>query len=636
MFRTDINGLRAIAVIAVVIFHFQPAWLKGGFAGVDVFFVISGFLMTKIIFSSFEQDKFSILKFYLARINRIIPALVFLCAVLMLLGMLFLMPNEYAELSKHVVSSLGFFSNFVYWSESGYFESSSNEKWLLHTWSLSVEWQFYLIYPLVLVFLRKLMSLNTLKVLILIGAVASFGLCIFITLKSPSVSYFLLPARVWEMLIGGIAYLYPIHFLEKSKKLIQPLGLLLIVGSYLFISETTPWPGYFALFPVIGAFLVIQSQYNNSIVTGNPIFQKLGAWSYSIYLWHWPFVVAINYFALPMYWIAIGISLSLLLGFLSYQFIEKINFKNSFSFKNMIFKCKPILMIYLLGIISVLFYKTEGAYALSAEKLLSISRNIASSPYRDKCHTGGSSYLKPEHACTYFNDNITWAVFGDSHTVEISYALGKELDKIGEGVKHLSFSGCPPSFGQTISYGNCTQWTAEAIDALVQDEKIQNIVVGYRLTSALFGEQLFHYPDLPPINSSDDLKRQSVISSLNWIIKELSSKKKNIFILKPIPELGAPINKLLRDNHLNGNSVVDVVGTSREYFLKRNKFVLDYFDNTDFASNVKFIDPSTVNCDNNTCWAVSGGIPFYFDDDHLSIIGALSVAQQIVDEYKDI
>lgn len=138
-FRKDINGLRAIAVIAVVLFHFNASWMPGGFAGVDVFFVISGFLMTRIIFRGIEQENFSILRFYVARANRIIPALAVLCVALLAFGWFYFTPMDYKVLGKHVGSSMGFLSNVVYWTESGYFDTSSLEKWLLHTWSLSVE-----------------------------------------------------------------------------------------------------------------------------------------------------------------------------------------------------------------------------------------------------------------------------------------------------------------------------------------------------------------------------------------------------------------------------------------------------------------------------------------------------------------
>jgi peptidoglycan/LPS O-acetylase OafA/YrhL len=144
-FRKDLNGLRAIAVVAVVLFHFNASWMPGGFAGVDVFFVISGFLMTGIIFRGIEQKNFSILRFYVARANRIIPALAVLCLFLLVFGWFYLTPLDYKALGKHAAGSMGFLSNFMYMRESGYFDAASREKWLLHTWSLSVEWQFYII-----------------------------------------------------------------------------------------------------------------------------------------------------------------------------------------------------------------------------------------------------------------------------------------------------------------------------------------------------------------------------------------------------------------------------------------------------------------------------------------------------------
>ena len=329
-FRKDINGLRAIAVIAVVLFHFNASWMPGGFAGVDVFFVISGFLMTGIIFRGIEQENFSILRFYVARANRIIPALAVLCLVLLVLGWFYLNPIDYKALAKHAGSSISFISNITYLRESGYFDASSHEKWLLHTWSLSVEWQFYIIYPLVLVAMRKFMSVKAMKAAVLFGTLLGFIFCVIATYKWPNHAYYLLPTRAWEMMIGGVAYLYPIALKEERKKLLEWAGIALIIGSFYFISKDNPWPGYLALLPVLGSFLIIQAQRNDSFIISNIVSQKIGAWSYSIYLWHWPLVVAIYYFSLNDMFIYIGIALSVLFGFLSNKYIEKIKFRNDF------------------------------------------------------------------------------------------------------------------------------------------------------------------------------------------------------------------------------------------------------------------------------------------------------------------
>lgn len=328
-FRSDINGLRAIAVIAVVLFHFNSSWLPGGFIGVDVFFVISGFLMTGIIFRGLENNSFNIFKFYVARANRIIPALAFLCIVLLIFGWFYLTPLDYETLGKHVVSSIGFLSNVVYWSGAGYFDAVSQEKWLLHTWSLSVEWQFYILYPIILISFKHFLSIDSLKKIVVLSAGLGFVFSIFATMKWPGGAYYLLPTRAWEMIFGGVAYIYPISLSTIHKKITELFGITLILISYFFISGDVAWPGHFALLPVTGTYLVIIANRRESIITNNIIFQALGKWSYSIYLWHWPIVVFCYYLGNDDWWYIWMVS-SVLIGYLSFRFIES----NKFSLKD--------------------------------------------------------------------------------------------------------------------------------------------------------------------------------------------------------------------------------------------------------------------------------------------------------------
>lgn len=462
-FRQDINGLRAIAVIAVVLFHFNASWMPGGFAGVDVFFVISGFLMTGIIFRGIEQENFSILKFYVARANRIIPALAVLCLVLLVFGWFYLTPLDYKALGKHAASSVAFLSNIIYWRESGYFDAASHEKWLLHTWSLSVEWQFYIIYPLVLVAMRKFMSIKTMKFLLLVGTVLGFVFCVIATYKWPNPSYYLLPTRAWEMMLGGIAYLYPLTLSENRKKLFGWTGLGLIIGSYFLISSENPWPGYLAILPVIGTFLVIQAHRNNSIITNNLVFQKLGAWSYSIYLWHWPLVVIIYTFSLPDYYIYLGISLSIFLGFLSYQYIEKIKFSSYQEWKNT-YRIKPFYISLFLIVLGVLIYSFNGfninmRQGASSEKAKFLNyyevqhRNLDEA-YWLKCNT----YTSLNDHNTYDTDpicitkqNNAGGVFlwGDSHAEALSLGLRTLLKTNNIPFYQKTSAGCRASLTNT-------------------------------------------------------------------------------------------------------------------------------------------------------------------------------------------
>jgi peptidoglycan/LPS O-acetylase OafA/YrhL len=321
-FRYDINGLRALAVVGVVLFHFKAQWLPGGYAGVDVFFVISGFLMTSIISHSIDDSSFSLLKFYTSRFNRIVPALTVLCMSLLVFGWFFLPPLDYFSLSKHVASSLSFVSNFLYFQEIGYFDAEAHEKWLLHTWSLSVEWQFYILYPIVLYVINKITSKKIVNIFIVSSTVLGFVFCIFATRLWPDASYYLLPMRCWELFLGGVSYIYTGIFTGKRRAL-ELTGFFLIIGSFILFSNENQWPGYLAFIPTFGAFLIIISDLNKSTIFNNKLTQYLGSSSYSIYLWHWPLVVFINYYDVENFTV-VAIVLSVMLGFFSYKKFERL------------------------------------------------------------------------------------------------------------------------------------------------------------------------------------------------------------------------------------------------------------------------------------------------------------------------
>ena len=323
-FRNDINALRAIAVLAVVIFHFLPQYLPGGFAGVDVFFVISGYLMTSIIFQGIEHKNFTLLRFYFARARRIIPALAFLCIILLLIGWFYSTPDDYRSLGKHIAGSLSFLSNIIYYSESGYFNPASHEKWLLHTWSLSVEWQFYIIYPILITILFRFFNLKQVKISLLLTGLISFIFCLYASSKWPDNTFYLLPARAWEMISGGLIFLYPLRLSSKNRGYLNVLGILLVLLSYLLLSEANVWPGFLALLPVAGTCLIILAQQKNSLISQSPSLKFIGNCSYSIYLWHWPIVAFLNNLGKTNdnIFILAGIVLSVVLGWLSYILIE--------------------------------------------------------------------------------------------------------------------------------------------------------------------------------------------------------------------------------------------------------------------------------------------------------------------------
>lgn len=555
-FRKDVNGLRAIAVIAVVLFHFNASWMPGGFAGVDVFFVISGFLMTGIIFRGIEQENFSILSFYLARAKRIVPALATLCLALLLFGIFFLSPDNQYALSKHILGSLSFISNIIYWDEGGYFNAISLEKWLLHTWSLSIEWQFYILYPLLLVAMRTAMTVKAMKVAVLLCTILGFIFCVIATYKWPNPAYYLLPTRVWELTIGGVAYLYPFTVLEKRKRLIEWLGLALIVGSCFLISKENFWPGYLALFPVLGAFLMIQAQRNDSFITSNIVFQKIGAWSYSIYLWHWPLVVAIYHFSLDETFIYLGLILSVGIGSISYKHVE-------------IRSVRPLTSISILSVVlaSLALFYTSNSYVTNRDYVDYLSPNENSKFCKDVetfCESYGSESEK---------DFIVW---GDSHSIE----LGKYLGTKGYDFVVYSTGGCPPinkvrradGLGNA---GNCdTKINDDIFDKLSKSKGIKNLVLIGRWSLYNYGwlkngklQAATHFICFDDCKNTDSSKSfQSFKVGLTTTLSKLDEKY-NIFLFEGSPILkvngieysGRADQKLSLSEHNTYNNPTDEV-----------------------------------------------------------------------------
>lgn len=625
-FRADINGLRAIAVIAVVLFHFNPSWMLGGFAGVDVFFVISGFLMTGIIFTNMEQGNFSLLRFYIARANRIIPALAALCLALLIFGWFFLTPVDYEALGHHVFSSMIFVSNIIFWQESGYFDSASHEKWLLHTWSLSVEWQFYILYPLVLMLMRSFMSVKTMKFTILVGTIAAFIFCVVATQQLPNASYYLLPTRAWEMMVGGLAYLYPLAIREGKKKFVEWCGLLLIFSAYMLVSSEYVWPGYMAAIPVLGTFFIIHAHRSDSLITGNLVLQSLGRWSYSIYLWHWPIVVSISYFDLDESFIYVGILASVFMGWVSNRYIESIQWRNDFSGVFQCFKCKPLLLALMLSVLGYIVIINDGFLKLAPVDYQEIVAGTVPSSLREQCHI--DSYRAPDDACEYFGGDVSWVAFGDSHSVELAYALAKKLEPKGIGLKHFSFSGCVPSYGKDDNFSKCARWYNDAVEYILQNDDLKNVVFNHRFTGTVFGGDADQYPVLAEIEVSDE--DLSIVEKIDELIHLMASRKDNVYIFHPIPELPKPITKLIGDKLLNQGSIFDVMGTDVEWYRRRNSYFIRHFENSKYPDNVHVIKSEDAFCDSVNCYAVKDGVPLYFDDDHPSVLGASRLVDMMV------
>lgn len=353
-YRPDIDGLRAVAVLSVVAFHAFPDWLKGGFIGVDVFFVISGFLISTIIFENLDRETFSFSEFYARRIKRIFPALLVILIASYALGWFVLLADEYKQLGKHIAAGAGFVSNFVLWGESGYFDNAAETKPLLHLWSLGIEEQFYIVWPFAL-WLAWKVRFNLLAITVAV-TVASFSLNIAGAGYDAVATFYSPQTRFWELLEGSLLAWFTLYkknayaslklkmntwlaMVQKREKLdgggetianiLSWLGCLLLAYGYLRIDKHLSFPGYWALLPVLGAALIIAAG-SQAWLNRNILSNKLAVWvgliSFPLYLWHWPLLTfaRIATGQTPNQSIRIAaVMLSILLAWLTYKLIER-------------------------------------------------------------------------------------------------------------------------------------------------------------------------------------------------------------------------------------------------------------------------------------------------------------------------
>lgn len=606
-FRTDINGLRALAVIAVTLFHFNETLLPGGFIGVDIFFVISGFLMTKIIINGLNNHTFSLKVFYTARAVRIIPPLAALCLCLLIFGWFFLTPMDYRQVGNDVLNSMLFVSNFIYAQDKGYFDTSSSEEWLLHTWSLSVEWQFYIIYPLILLGIYKLFGQHKTNIFIIAATFLSFITCLVWTKIAPTSSYFLLPTRAWEMLMGGIAFLYPLSH-KKNHRALPWFGISIILFSAFCINKTDLWPSYLTLIPILGTYLVIVSNQKNALLDNKPM-QYIGSWSYSIYLWHWVIVTIGSYLNLNN-WIYIGLLLSVFFGGLSFQIIELR--KRTLS---------PLTLVVVLCLLSALIHKTNGIFEHYSDEVQSIYNETEYKPI--DCN------VKDGYGCKYINNNkvknngyADYILLGDSHAETQLYTILNSIEE-NKSLIYINTSGCLyiPDIKANRELSQCTNSINYVYDNLIPNNNRSTLIFVQR-TNIYFQPYLKDevknpYQDIR--NMQDISSNNSVKSHYISTLCELN-KKLDVIITKPTPEL--PFNAphqlvksiLLKNKGFSENLSLDELNN-------RNKPTNELFQKLT-QCGISVLDPIPYLCNNDYCPFEINNNLIYRDDDHLSSFGS--------------
>lgn len=326
-YRREIDGLRAVAVLPVILFHGGITTFSGGFIGVDVFFVISGYLITTIIYAELREDRFSILTFYERRARRILPALVFVCFVCLPFAVMWMIPSSQEDFARSLVSVFLFGSNFYFWRATDYFASDAEEAPLLHTWSLAVEEQYYLIFPLVLIVLLRLGPRTTIGLLVL-ATLGSLALADYASWHYPRANFYLLPTRAWELLSGSLCAFVLWRRGPLCNEWLAAIGLAAILASILLFEETTRFPSLYAVFPVLGTVLIILFATEGTIVArilSTKVIVAIGLVSYSAYLWHQPlFAFARIRVGEEPVWMMLGLSvLALILAAFSWRFVEQ-------------------------------------------------------------------------------------------------------------------------------------------------------------------------------------------------------------------------------------------------------------------------------------------------------------------------
>jgi peptidoglycan/LPS O-acetylase OafA/YrhL len=620
--------------VSVVLYHFGVPGFSGGFVGVDIFFVISGYLMTGIIVSGLEVGKFSVLNFYFARINRIIPALLLLCLMLLALGWFLLAPDDYEILAKHVKDTLLFVSNNTYRKESGYFDVLSHEKWLLHTWSLSVEWQFYLILP-VFLYVAWLINKKRRWLFSVVFVVFLYSLvsCILKTNEAPTKAFYMIKYRYWEMLAGGLVYFLSDFLRDKISRgagtVVYVASILGVLLPVFFVTSESHWPGYLALIPVLGAAAFILVNRSDLAVVNNKAVVWVGERSYSIYLWHWPAVVLLDYFQLlsSIYLVAFGVLGSFVVAELSYRLIENPFRKRR---NSVVWVVPAIVLLASVGVCAMALgvIKLKGlpdrvdpvVVKLAAEK-----GNIDKG--KSNCIYGENPAQGPL-SCEYGKGEIKAVVLGDSHAIAIASAVQAALPERSGKILLWSRAACPFIKGVTAKIdqdcNDFVSWVLENIKSvpsnvpviLIQRSSLyvmganEGVVGTGKVKPPIYFDQPYDYP-APEFLAQF---RQHTLDTLCEV-----SKSRKLYWMKPTPELKIGVPQVMaRAKMRNMDKRVFV---SLAEYNERSQFVFSLMNDAKKDCGVQMLDPLPYLCDDKACYGDRDGWPVYFDDDHLSASG---------------
>ena len=636
-YRPDIDGLRAVAVLCVVIFHAFPDALKSGFIGVDIFFVISGYLISSIIFENIDRGSFSFMAFYGRRIKRIFPALTLVLLSCLVFGWFGLLGDEFKQLGKHMAAGAGFVSNFYLWQEVGYFNNAAETKPLLHLWSLAIEEQFYIFWPLLvwLTWKRKTLFLVFFAALL----AGSFAYNVSLVRADPTATFYSPATRIWELLTGVLLAYFSTQIKHNStaastawhaspavQQLASTLGVLFLAFGLYKIDSGRPFPGTWALFPVLGSFLLIfagPAAWFNRFVLSNRVLVWVGLISFPLYLWHWPLLVlGKQRFAQesspPM--LLLIIAISIVLAWLTYRLVERPS-----RFGQMFGSRKAVVLAVLMAVIAYLgfnIYKREGLtfrIPTSLQKIATFSNDYAVDsnfgcliPNSDKDleiprHCFENKTVKPKKSILIWGDSYAWGMYAG-----IYKTANNDAD-----IYMLAKTGCPPLFeGERTKVNFCKPHNARVKD-VIKSGKYDQVVLIARWDHWTYQSETY-LANLA--KTMDQLKVMGV---------------KQIYVVGPSPEWQPGLQDVLVKNALQDVPKHRLQNRLSEG-VKTSTFLDQQLKQLATEKGISYISLLNILCNENGCMTKVGNEPedlIGYDDGHLSRKGGAFVAQHFPTDF---
>lgn len=632
-YRSEIDGLRALAVIPVILFHAGFDFFSGGFIGVDVFFVISGYLITTIIHDEIKNKSFSIINFYERRVRRILPALFIVCLACIPFSWVWLLPSEYVDFSQSLVAVNLFSSNILFWKESDYFAPAAELKPLLHTWSLAVEEQFYVLFPLMLLLFRKFKD-NSLLVLVSIITLLSLGISEYGSRNYPTANFYLLPSRAWELGIGSILAISAPHWQMRGgiSRILAFAGLGMVVYSILFFDESVPIPSAIGLIPVVGTALIIAYGTRGTVVgriLGWKPFVGVGLVSYSAYLWHHPLFAFARLRATeeptPEIYLILSFC-SFLLAYLTYRFIETpFRNKQKYSRNSMFIGAITISIAFIsfgtIGHYGHIYDVFGNRFSASERELLGFLRYERAEVYRDgSCLLGqNQKYSDFKDECfssTNIEDSIV--IWGDSHAGALSYGLREDFHDITQ----LTASGCMPLIenNHTLIFGGVLMRRPHCKDI--------NIYVLNKIEQLRPELLVLHANWIKPLNKIDSGISEALSSTMLYV--NSISPKTRIVIVGGVPQWSPTLPELLVQSNIDLREEAYVYSQAYEAIQATDVILRDVAD----KHNATFISLLDLFCKNEKCLSSvkleNTYEPFVWDSGHLTKSASSLVSTKVL------